>query len=442
MLAPLQPFFARLKSRGTTPTEWRAFCIICAKRRRAMTEYKSDLLRLLSERGYIHQVTDAASLDALATKQVVPGYIGFDPTAPSLHVGSLVQIMLLRRLQQTGHKPIVLMGGGTGKIGDPSFKDEARKLLTTDTIASNVASIKRIFERFLTFGDGPSDAIMLDNAEWLDALEYIPFLREVGQHFSINRMLSFDSVKTRLDREQSLSFLEFNYMILQAYDFLELARRAACRLQMGGSDQWGNIVNGIELARRIDSTEVFGITTPLITTADGSKMGKTMAGAVWLNDDALPAYDYWQFWRNTDDRDVGRFLRLFTDLPLDEIARLEALGGAEINEAKKILATAATAMCRGETAANEAAETARKTFEEGAAGAALPTMNVEGGRITLVDALVGLGLVASKGEARRMIKGGGARIDGKQIMDEAHVIIIMDQPFRVSAGKKAHGLLT
>jgi len=407
-----------------------------------MTEYKSDLLRLLSERGYIHQVTDAASLDALATKQVVPGYIGFDPTAPSLHVGSLVQIMLLRRLQQTGHKPIVLMGGGTGKIGDPSFKDEARKLLTTDTIASNVASIKRIFERFLTFGDGPSDAIMLDNAEWLDALEYIPFLREVGQHFSINRMLSFDSVKTRLDREQSLSFLEFNYMILQAYDFLELSRRAACRLQMGGSDQWGNIVNGIELSRRIDSTEVFGITTPLITTADGSKMGKTMAGAVWLNDDALPAYDYWQFWRNTDDRDVGRFLRLFPDLPLDEIARLEALGGAEINEAKKILATAATAMCRGEAAASEAAETARKTFEEGAAGAALPTMNVEGGRITLVDALVGLGLVASKGEARRMIKGGGARIDGKQIMDEAHVIIIMDQPLRLSAGKKTHGLLT
>jgi tyrosyl-tRNA synthetase len=430
-----------LKSRARE-MERSAFRIICAKRRRAMTEYKSDLLRLLSERGYIHQVTDAASLDALAAKHVVPGYIGFDPTAPSLHVGSLVQIMLLRRLQQTGHKPIVLMGGGTGKIGDPSFKDEARKLLTTDTIASNVASIKRIFERFLTFGDGPSDAIMLDNAEWLDALEYIPFLREVGQHFSINRMLSFDSVKTRLDREQSLSFLEFNYMILQAYDFLELSRRAGCRLQMGGSDQWGNIVNGIELSRRIDSTEVFGITTPLITTADGGKMGKTMAGAVWLNDDALPAYDYWQFWRNTDDRDVGRFLRLFTDLPLDEIARLEALGGAEINEAKKILATAATAMCRGQAAADEAAETARKTFEEGSAGAALPTMSVEGGQITLVDALVGLGLVASKGEARRMIKGGGARIDGKQITDEGHVILIMDQPLRVSAGKKAHGLLT
>ena len=407
-----------------------------------MTDFKSDLLRLLSERGYIHQVTDAAGLDALAVKGVVPGYIGFDPTAPSLHVGSLVQIMLLRRLQQTGHKPIVLMGGGTGKIGDPSFKDEARKLMTTETIASNVASIKRIFERFLTFGDGPSDAIMLDNAEWLDKLEYIPFLRDVGQHFSINRMLSFDSVKTRLDREQSLSFLEFNYMILQAYDFLELSRRAGCRLQMGGSDQWGNIVNGIELSRRIDSTEVYGVTTPLITTADGGKMGKTMAGAVWLNEDALPAYDYWQFWRNTDDRDVGRFLRLFTDLPLDEIKRLESLGGAEINEAKKILATAATAMCRGETAAADAAETARKTFEEGSAGAALPTFKVEGGSISLVDALVGLGLVASKGEARRMIKGGGARVDGQQVTDETHVISAPDSPLRVSAGKKAHGLLT
>jgi len=407
-----------------------------------MTEYKSDLLRLLSERGYIHQVTDATGLDALALKGIVPGYIGFDPTAPSLHVGSLVQIMLLRRLQQTGHKPIVLMGGGTGKIGDPSFKDEARKLLTNDTIASNVASIKRIFERFLTFGDGPSDAIMLDNAQWLDALEYIPFLREVGQHFSINRMLSFDSVKLRLDREQSLSFLEFNYMILQAYDFLELSRRNACRLQMGGSDQWGNIVNGIELARRIDSTEVYGITTPLITTADGGKMGKTMSGAVWLNDDALPAYDYWQFWRNTDDRDVGRFLRLFTDIPLDEIARLEALGGAEINEAKKILATAATAMCRDDGAAQDAAETARKTFEEGSAGAALPTLKVDGGKIGLVDALVALGLVTSKGEAKRMIKGGGARVDGQQITDENHVILISDQSLRVSAGKKSHGLLT
>jgi tyrosyl-tRNA synthetase len=405
-----------------------------------MTDFSSDLLRLLSTRGYIHQLTDAVALDALASKQVVPGYIGFDPTAPSLHVGSLVQIMLLRRLQQSGHKPIVLMGGGTGKIGDPSFKDEARKLLGEDGIKANVASIRRIFERFLRFGDGPTDAVMLDNAEWLDALEYIPFLRDVGQHFSVNRMLSFDSVKLRLDREQSLSFLEFNYMILQAYDFLELSRRAECRLQMGGSDQWGNIVNGIELARRMDSTEVYGITTPLITTADGAKMGKTMAGAVWLHEDQLPHFDYWQFWRNTDDRDVGRFLRLFTDLPLDEIARLEALQGAEINEAKKILADAATAMCRGVDAAAEAAETARKTFEEGSAGGSLPTFAVTGD-IGIVDALIGLGFAASKGEARRLIKGGGARVGADKVSDEAMIVTVGADPVRVSAGKKNHGVL-
>ena len=402
--------------------------------------YRSELLTLLSQRGYIHQMTDAVALDALAVKGVVPGYIGFDPTAPSLHVGSLVQIMLLRRLQQSGHKPIVLMGGGTGKIGDPSFKDEARKLLGEDGIAANVASIRRIFERFLTFGDGPTDAVMLDNAEWLDALEYISFLREVGQHFSVNRMLSFDSVKLRLDREQSLSFLEFNYMILQAYDFMELSRRAGCRLQMGGSDQWGNIVNGIELARRMDSTEVYGITTPLITTADGAKMGKTMAGAVWLHEDQLPHFDYWQFWRNTDDRDVGRFLRLFTDLPLDEIARLEALQGAEINEAKKILADAATAMCRGVDAAAEAAETARKTFEEGSAGGSLPTFAVTGD-IGIVDALIGLGFAASKGEARRLIKGGGARVGADKVSDEAMIVTVGADPVRVSAGKKNHGVL-
>lgn len=412
-----------------------------------MTEYASDLLRLLAARGYIHQLTDAAGLDALAARGVVPGYIGFDPTAPSLHVGSLVQIMLLRRLQQTGHKPIVLMGGGTGKIGDPSFKDEARKLMTDEVIAANVASIKRVFERFLTFAPdgeagGPTDAIMLDNAQWLDALEYIPFLREIGQHFSVNRMLSFDSVRLRLEREQSLSFLEFNYMILQAYDFLELSRRAGCRLQMGGSDQWGNIVNGIELARRVDGTEVYGLTTPLITTADGGKMGKTMSGAVWLNEDALPAYDYWQFWRNTDDRDVGRFLRLFTDLPLDEIARLETLEGAEINEAKKILANEATAMCRGRAAAEAAAETAKRTFEDNAAGEALPSHSVPGGSIGIVDALVALGLCASKGEARRLIKGGGARIDGAKVEDEALVVTLGDAPVRVSAGRKHHGLLT
>jgi tyrosyl-tRNA synthetase len=406
-----------------------------------MTEHKSELLRLLEERGYIHQMTDAAGLDALAMRQVVHGYIGFDPTAPSLHVGSLMQIMLLRRLQQTGHKPIVLMGGGTGKIGDPSFKDEARKLLGEDGIKANVASIRRIFERFLTFGDGPSDAIMLDNAEWLDALEYIPFLREVGQHFSVNRMLSFDSVKLRLDREQSLSFLEFNYMILQAYDFLELSRRAGCRLQMGGSDQWGNIVNGIELNRRMDAREVYGITTPLLTTADGAKMGKTVSGAVWLHEDQLPHYDYWQFWRNTDDRDVGRFLRLFTDLPIDEIARLEALGGAEINVAKKVLADACTALARGEAAAAEAAETARRTFEEGAVGESLPTFAVPEGSIGIVDALVALGLVASKGEARRLIKGGGARIDGERVSDEAAVVSVGDAPVRLSAGRKQHGVL-
>ncbi len=402
--------------------------------------YRSELLTILSQRGYIHQMTDAVALDALAVKGVVPGYIGFDPTAPSLHVGSLVQIMLLRRLQQSGHKPIVLMGGGTGKIGDPSFKDEARKLLGEDGIAANVASIRRIFERFLTFGDGPTDAVMLDNAEWLDALEYIPFLREVGQHFSVNRMLSFDSVKLRLDREQSLSFLEFNYMILQAYDFMELSRRAGCRLQMGGSDQWGNIVNGIELARRMDGTEVFGITTPLITTADGGKMGKTMAGAIWLHEDQLPHFDYWQFWRNTDDRDVGRFLRLFTDLPLDEIRRLEALPGAQINEAKKILATEATAMCRGRAAADEAADTARRTFEEGQGGDALPRFAVTG-EVALVDALVGLGFAKSRGEARRLIAGGGARVAGEKVSDEAATITVDAEPVKVSAGKKHHGLL-
>ena len=406
-----------------------------------MTDYSSDLLRLLSTRGYIHQLTDAAALDALAAKQVIPGYIGFDPTAPSLHVGSLVQIMLLRRLQQSGHKPIVLMGGGTGKIGDPSFKDEARKMLTEDTLGTNVASIRRIFERFLTFGDGPTDAVMLDNADWLDALEYIPFLRNVGQHFSINRMLSFDSVKLRLDREQSLSFLEFNYMILQAYDFLELSRRAGCRLQMGGSDQWGNIVNGIELARRMDGTEVFGVTTPLITTADGGKMGKTMSGAVWLHEDQLPHFDYWQFWRNTDDRDVGRFLKLFTDLPLDEIARLEALEGAEINAAKIVLANEATAMCRGRAAAEQAAETARKTFEEGASGDSLPSYAVTGGSIGVVEALVGLGFVASNGEARRKIAEGAVRVDGEAVREPTTSIDVAS-PVRLSLGKKRHGMLT
>ncbi|MBF5091975.1 tyrosine--tRNA ligase [Novosphingobium sp. NBM11] len=406
-----------------------------------MTAYKSTLLRLLDERGYIHQLTDAAALDALAQKQVIPGYIGFDPTAPSLHVGSMVQIMLLRRLQQAGHKPIVLMGGGTGKIGDPSFKDEARKLLTTDTIAANVASIKTVFERFLTFGDGPSDAIMVDNADWLDKLEYIPFLREVGQHFSVNRMLSFDSVKQRLDREQSLSFLEFNYMILQAYDFRELSQRHACRLQMGGSDQWGNIVNGIELTRRMDGVEVFGVTTPLLTTADGSKMGKTAAGAVWLNEDALPAWDFWQYWRNSDDRDVGRFLRLFTDLPLDEIARLEALEGSEINAAKVVLANEITRLVRGEEAARAAETTAAATFAGGGIGQDLPTLACADDAISLIDALVGIGFAASRGEAKRLIAGGGARIDGESVSDEGFQIVLAGQERRISAGKKKHGII-
>jgi len=403
-----------------------------------MTHYQSDLLRSLDERGYIHQLTDAEGLDALASRQIVPSYIGFDATAPSLHVGSLVQIMMLRRLQQAGHKPIVLMGGGTSKIGDPSFKDEARKLLTPETINANIASIKRVFERFLTFGDGPTDAVLVDNAEWLDKLEYIPFLREIGQHFSVNRMLSFDSVKLRMDREQSLSFLEFNYMILQGYDFLELSRRAGCRLQLGGSDQWGNIVNGIELCRRVDGTQAFGLTTPLLTTADGGKMGKTEKGAVWLNADQLGPYDYWQFWRNTQDADVGKFLRRFTDLPLDEIARLEALEGSEINTAKKILADEATALAHGRQAAEAAGETARKTFEEGSAGEALPTL-VVAGEIGLVDALVGLGLVASKNEARRLIQQGGAKVDGEKA-DEDRPIAVSGE-VRISAGKKKHGLL-
>ncbi|MET0240111.1 MAG: tyrosine--tRNA ligase [Sphingobium sp.] len=406
-----------------------------------MDSFKSDLLNLLYSRGYIHQLTDGEALDALALTQVVPGYIGFDPTAPSLHVGSLVQIMMLRRLQQAGHKPIVVMGGGTGKIGDPSFKDEARKLMTDEVIAGNVASIRRVFERFLTFGDGPTDAIMVDNAEWLDALEYIPFLRDIGQHFSVNRMLSFDSVKTRLDREQSLSFLEFNYMILQAYDFLELSRRVGCRLQMGGSDQWGNIVNGVELSRRVDGTQVFGLTTPLITLADGGKMGKTAKGAVWLNADALSPYDYWQFWRNTQDADVGRFLRLFTDLPLDEIARLEALEGAGINDAKKVLADACTAMAHGPEAAAEAAETARRTFEEGAAGDALPRVPVPGGRIGIVAALTAAGLAASNGEARRKIGEGAVRINDAAVTDAQHEIALDGGEAKLSLGKKRHAIL-
>ena len=403
--------------------------------------YQSTLLRLLDERGYIHQLTDAEGLDKLAANQVVPAYIGFDATAPSLHVGSLVQIMMLRRLQQAGHKPIVLMGGGTTKVGDPSGKDESRKLLTSETIRANIASIRTVFERLLTFGDGPCDAVMVDNDAWLSQLGYIDLLRNVGPHFTLNRMLTFDSVKLRLEREQPLTFLEFNYMILQAYDFRELALRHDCRLQMGGSDQWGNIVNGIELTRRMESRELFGLTTPLLTTADGAKMGKSAAGAVWLNEDMLPGYDFWQYWRNCDDRDVGRFLRLFTDLPLDEVARLESLEGSAVNDAKVVLANAVTALCRGEEAARAAEATAAQTFAGGGLGADLPVWTLPAGGAGICDALVGIGFAASRGEAKRLVAGGGARIDGEAVSDEAFHIANTGTDRRISAGKKRHGIL-
>ncbi|MCW1403214.1 tyrosine--tRNA ligase [Novosphingobium sp. MW5] len=405
-----------------------------------MTTYTSSLLRLLDERGYIHQMTDAHGLDKLASEAVVPGYIGFDATAPSLHVGSLVQIMMLRRLQQTGHKPIVVMGGGTTKVGDPSGKDESRKMLTPEGIQANIASIRTVFERLLTFGDGPTDAIMVDNDEWLSQLGYVDLLRDVGPHFTINRMLTFDSVKLRLDREQPLTFLEFNYMILQAYDFRELALRHGCRLQMGGSDQWGNIINGIELTRRMESRDLFGLTTPLLTTADGSKMGKTAAGAVWLNEEQLPAYDFWQYWRNVDDRDVGKFLRLFTDLPLDEIARLESLEGSEINAAKVVLANEVTALCRGAEAAKAAESTASATFAGGGVGQDLPVFTLPAEGIGIIDALVGIGFAASRGEAKRLIAGGGARIEGEPVADENHHIAGGCE-LRISSGKKKHGVL-
>jgi tyrosyl-tRNA synthetase len=409
---------------------------------RAMTHYKSDLMRLLQERGHIYQTTDATGLDTLAQKEIIPAYIGFDCTGPSLHVGSLVQIMTLRRLQMTGHKPIVIMGGGTTKIGDPSDKTEARPMLDDATIEANKISIFRIFERFLKFGDGPTDAIMIDNADWLDGLGYIPFLRDVGRHFSINRMLTLDAVKQRLEREQSLSFLEFNYMILQAYDFLELYRRHGCRLQCGGSEQWSNIVNGIDLTRRMEGAELFGITSPLVTTADGAKMGKTVNGAVWLHEEFLPAYDYWQFWRNTQDADVGKFLRLFTDLPLSEIERLSCFEGSAINDAKIVLANEATKLCHGQEAADAAAETARRTFEEGSAGEDLPAFKVDGDGISIIDALLSLGLTSSKGEARRLIAGGGARIDGIAVNDENTYITTNFDPIKISAGKKKHGIIS
>ena len=376
-----------------------------------MSEYKSDLLRLLQERGYVHQMTDAAGLDALAARQIVPGYIGFDATAPSLHIGSLVQIMMLRRLQQTGHKPVVVMGGGTTRIGDPTGRDESRKMLTDQAIADNIAGIFTVFDKLLTFGDGPTDAVMVDNQDWLGELGYIELLQKVGTHFTINRMLTFDSVRLRLDREQPMTFLEFNYMILQGYDFRHLSRTMDVRLQMGGSDQWGNIVNGVELGRRMDGAELFGLTTPLLTTADGAKMGKTAAGAVWLNEAQLPSYDFWQYWRNVDDRDVGRFLKLFTDLPLDEIARLEALEGAEINAAKTVLANEVTRLVRGEEAARTAASTASTTFA-GGAGEDLPTLDLAPG-MTFGAALTALGFTASNGEAKRKVAEGAVKLDGE-----------------------------
>lgn len=395
--------------------------------------YTSEFLRRLETRGFIHQITDPAALDAAAGAGRVTAYVGYDCTAPSLHIGNLVSIMMLRHFQQAGHRPIVLMGGGTTKVGDPSGKDEGRQLLDDARINANKASIRRIFERFLDF-DGPNAAIMADNDEWLSGLAYIPFLRDIGRHFSVNRMLSFDSVKLRLDREQPLSFLEFNYMILQAYDFLELNRRFGCTLQMGGSDQWGNIVNGTDLIRRVDGKDAFGLTTPLITRADGAKMGKTAAGAVWLHEDSLPGFDYWQFWRNTHDADVAKFMKLFTDMPLDEIDQVMA---GDINAAKAVLATEATALCRGRAAAEAAAATAAATFA-GGAGDDLPSFAVAG-PVTILEALVGLGFAASKGEARRLVAGGGARVDGEAVSGETQMVA---PGARVSAGKKRHGVLT
>ena len=407
-----------------------------------MSQYQSELLRLMEERGYVHQMTDAAGLDALAARQVVPGYIGFDATAPSLHVGSLVQIMLLRRLQQAGHKPIVVMGGGTTRIGDPSGRDESRKLLTDAAIAENIAGIRTVFEKLLTFGDGPTDAVMVNNHDWLGGLGYIEMLQKVGTHFTVNRMLSFDSVRLRLEREQPMTFLEFNYMILQGYDFRHLAQIMGARLQMGGSDQWGNIVNGVELGRRMDGAELFGLTTPLLTTADGAKMGKTAAGAVWLNEDQLPAYDFWQYWRNADDRDVGRFLRLFTDLPLGEIARLEALEGAEINAAKVTLANEVTALVRGREAARSAEMTAAATFAGGGMGEDLPVLALGAEGIRVGAALTELGFTASGGEAKRKLAEGAVRLDGDVVSDPGQEIrLAPGAEARLSLGKKKHAIL-
>jgi tyrosyl-tRNA synthetase len=414
-----------------------------------MTKHKSEFLHEIEARGYLHQATDAAGLDTAAKAGPITGYVGFDCTAPSLHVGNLLGIMMLRKLQQTGHRPIVLIGGGTTKVGDPSGKDEVRKLLSDAEIAANIAGIQSVFAKFVSFGHGATDAILVNNADWLDTLNYIEFLRDYGRHFSVNRMLTYDSVKLRLEREHPLSFIEFNYMVLQAYDFVELYRREGCRLQMGGSDQWGNIVGGIELGRRTDGVELFGLTTALLTTASGAKMGKTAAGAVWLNPDMLSPYDYWQYWRNTEDGDVGRFLKLFTELPLDEIARLQRLKGAELNEAKKILASETTALLHGRDTADRAAETARATFEEGIIASSLPTFEIPREELTAgvgmltVTALVGF--VVSTSEARRQIKGGGLKINDETVTDERRLLTLADLTqegvIKLSAGKKRHVLI-
>ncbi|MGH6770364.1 MAG: tyrosine--tRNA ligase [Xanthobacteraceae bacterium] len=414
-----------------------------------MSGYKSDFLNVLAARGFIHQISEPEDLDARARNSTITAYIGFDCTAPSLHVGSLLQIMMLHWMQQTGHRPIALMGGGTTRVGDPSGKDKGRKILTETDIANNLKGIRTIFSKFLTFGDGQRDAIMADNADWLNALNYIDFLRDVGRHFSVNRMLSFDSVKLRLDRQQELSFLEFNYMILQAYDFVELHRRNGCILQLGGSDQWGNIVNGIDLGRRMLNAQLFALTSPLITTSSGAKMGKTAAGAVWLDAALLSPYEYWQYWRNTEDADVARFLKLFTVLPLEEIGRLAVLKDQEINEAKKILATQATALVHGRAAADEAAETARRTFEEGALAETLPTVELPRASLEpglgVLAAFVRAGLVSSNGEARRLVKGGGIRVNDATVADEKMVLtganVTAEGVIKLSLGRKKHVLL-
>jgi tyrosyl-tRNA synthetase len=414
-----------------------------------MTGFKSDFMRIVHERGMVHQCSDAARLDGMLSSGTRTAYIGFDCTADSLHVGSLLQIMMLRWWQKTGHKVIALMGGGTTKVGDPSFRDDARPLLTNEQIDVNMAGIKGVFSKYLTFGDGPADAVMVNNADWLDTLLYIPLLRDVGRHFSVNRMLTMDSVKLRLERDQPLTFLEFNYMILQSYDFVELYRRHECIVQMGGSDQWGNIIMGADLGRRMEGAELFALTTPLIATSSGAKMGKTMAGAVWLNAERVSAYDFWQYWRNTEDADVGRFLRLFTELPLPEIARLEALKGQELNEAKKILATEVTRLAHGTAAAERAAETARRTFEEGGKADSLPTVEVPRARLTAGMAAFELlheaGLAESRNEARKLIKGGGARLNDKPIASDAATVgegdLDSSGTFKLSAGRKRHVLV-